>query len=384
MKIEDLEINVFEGKMEIKHPKLARTRVADIPKDKTAAIQFAKKVAGNLVKFKLISLPIDKVEELLIKLCLPEEESKQETDMVDVFQPFETTVPPTSPAPTLTSEAAPQIEKTVEVPKVEEKALPDWMDGLSDEQRSWIKKIASINNMQEKEYIESLTKRAESSPLPTHPINVLYQDAWKHDLVTISREKRRFVVFAILTNNQDEPIGELKFLVPSSVQIELGSCYSIADQPYKGRCIALTPPISSKHYEGWNLPTYSKLEKIADIGSIPEPLGCYQPIYLVEALNRAKKDIKGLHECVTGTVEEARNPREDLYYLEINDGTLDKSVVVSVGPLFADNPWGITEKDIKESKGKTILVYGFMIYEPPSKDWYRERLTINPAFIAFA
>lgn len=399
MRIQDLEVNVSEGKIEIKHPKLPKPAVAELPKDQIALTQFLKRVAVNITtKLKLVSMDADSLADALIKLCIPEQEEE-----FNLFEPLEiiptTTAEQQAVQTTIQTkpqiqEVTPQAETSVtevrppqpaaKVEAEKEKPLPEWVELLSDEQRTWIKKIAQINGMLEREYIESLTRRAEESQFPTHPINILFQDAWKHDLVQISREKRKLVVMAVPTGDPEVPIKEVKFLVPSSVNIELGECYSVEDAQIKGRCIALSPPVSASYYDGWGLPTYKRVEKIPDIESIPQPLECFEPVYLIELLNRAKKELKGIHECFVATVEDFRNPREDLYYLEVNDGTLDKRVVVSVGPLFSDNPWGITEKDIKESKGKTVLVYGFIIYEPPSKEWYREQLTVNPAFIAFA
>ena len=381
MKIENLEINISEGKMEVKHPNYKKPMISELPKDKIPCIQFLKKVSGNIIKLKLVSLPVERLEETLIKLALPTEQ--EEAELANIFEPLvtipetveveQTAIQPAVPvAPVITAEVKPEVE------------LPDWTDRLSDEQRKWINTVSKLNNMTEKEYINSLTKRVDEEIVPTHPINILYQDAWRHDLVRLSKEKKCFVVFAVPTGIADSPIEELKFLVPSSANIELGQCYSVVGEKYKGRCIALSPAISSKHYDGWELPTYEKLEKISDMNVIPQPLECYQPVYLVEAVSRAKKNVKGFHECISATVEDVRKPREDLYYLEVNDGTLEKSTVVSVGPLFPENPWKVLSKDIEESKGKTILIYGFMIYEPPTKDWYRERLTVNPSFIAFA
>jgi len=391
MKIDELEINVKEGKLEVKHPKYKNPMISEIPKDSTACLQFLKKVSSNIVRLNLVSLPLEKVEEILVKLALtPEtEETPKEVDMSSIFEPL-VTVPEEKQVEEKTenSELKEPQEPEVAIPKEKEVKpeveLPDWTDNLSDEQRKWISTLAKQNNMLEKEYINILTKRAREAVIPTHAINILYQDAWKHDLIRLSKEKKRFVVFAISTGDEKNPISELKFLVPSSIDIEIGQCYSIVGERYKGRCIALSPAISSKHYNGWELPTYDKIERISDMNIIPQPLECYQPAYLVEVVGKAKNNIKGFHECISATVEDVRKPREDLYYLEVNDGTLDKSTVVSVGPLFPENPWKISSKEIEESKGKTALIYGFIIYEPPTKDWYRERLTVNPSFMAFA
>jgi len=405
----DVEFERSGDKLYVKHKDLESPVVLTMPKDTAELNQFIERLTDAMVKKRWIMS--DEREEIANRLkneligkpkteekpfeefFKPLEEIKIEPEEFKIKEEETVQIPTPIPEPEQEQTLMPEVKPPEEIkPTVTPVPTPTptptvtperyrWVNDLNDEQRSWLKRIAEINHIDINDYVEDVTKRAESSFVHVHPIVILYNDALNHQLVMLRKEKVQMVVLAVPTADPEE-IQEYRFVTPANRNIKIGKCYEIRDVGKTGRCIAVSNPVSAAKYEGSGMPRHELVVEHADMVQIPAPHECFVPIYLSKALELAKDNPLGIYEAICGMVIDFRNPRDDLYYLIVNDGTLDNPYITSVGPLTSDNPWDISIEQIEQSKGKNVLIFGYIRYSPAEEGPW-ERLTINPSFLMF-
>lgn len=299
--------------------------------------------------------------------------------------PTTTEKPKPTEVPVVAETKPTPVVPTEEIP-TKPSALPEdvreELTNLPKPQRLMLKRIAEHFNIDLESLVLKCVREAKKSVIPTHWLQRAYLMGRQVGIVSAAGESVLHAVFSTSDETFDVIVNK-----KNDNQLAINKFYKI-DIPDLGtkvvRCIARSMYPQSREYFT-DLKFIEEVQPVdVEIPSIPTASAILASglMKLNDVYNALKQtDGNAGMVAVSGLVEDVREPRENLFYLTINDGTSPRARMFSV-QLLAKNPFGITRKEIENSEGKTVFVYGWAQLTPPSEKFSKDSVSIVPMYLA--
>jgi hypothetical protein len=294
---------------------------------------------------------------------------------------------PPQPKPVTVSPPPSQVPLTTfAVPQQVQVDVSEEINKLSKEQLEWVRKLSEIYNTDTKTFLQRCLKEKAQSPTPTTLYNILFGYALKHGFIKSSTE----TAIHVLLVNRDGVLLEFLTSPDNAKILQVDKCITVGDIGFVGRIVVASPPKKQSMFP--DLPFYQKISEAVEVPSIPRSMQILARYItpLIELYHDLAKKKSG-YAVVSARILDVNKPREDLWYIKVDDGTLSVSNVptlmnrASIGPITPDllNMWGIKEEEMDSAllKNRTILVYGNAVLIPPSETFSKESINIYPEFV---
>jgi hypothetical protein len=254
------------------------------------------------------------------------------------------------------------------------------ISGMNTQQKANLTKLAEIYGSSETTLVNELVKQASESPIPMHWLNTFLQHCIRNQLVALAGDR---VIHALMVDTEEV----IEMLIDPKVQLAIDKCYMIGELQKPVRCVARSIGTRRKDLYA-DVPYYVEVAETADIATISRAFDVMKGS--LEPLNQVWETLKRETETMTavsGTIMEAREPRDGLWYLTLHDGSPLPPRVrfsIEIGQLDQlEAITGISAAEIRVSETKACLVYGYMKYLPATPQFSQDGAKIVPEYILF-